>query len=86
MLRDLSIQRLTDICIAINAVDGTDVAPEYCNQNKRVRNSLYSLMIREASDLYVLKNVSLKRLTNAIHKAGWGENTFVLDENGITLI
>lgn len=72
-----STQRITDLCMAINAVEGTYVDHQlYNDQCIRVRNTLFDLMTEEAKKL-LSNDVSMKRLNNALHKAGWDDNYFV---------
>jgi hypothetical protein len=77
-----STQVLTDLCIAINAVEGASVAPEYEKQNERVRKTLYEFLIGTAMSLYML-DVSLKKMDKAIRAAGWEDQHFV--ESGVSL-
>lgn len=77
-----STQVLTDLCIAINAVEGTQVSLKYEKQNRRVRETLYEFLIGSAMGLY-MQNVSLKKMDKAIRAAGWEEQHFV--ESGISL-
>ncbi len=83
-------QIITDLCIAINAVEGTEVDAKYISQNVRVRKTLYDLMIAKATLLYLGvdlpangKDVTLKQLDKAIKAAGWDDQHF--EECGITL-
>jgi hypothetical protein len=75
-----STQVITDLCMAINAVEGTEVAPEYQKQNERVRQTLYDLMIDKAFVLATTpiaeNRVSFKRLDKAIKAAGWDDQHF----------
>jgi hypothetical protein len=70
-------QRVTDLCIAINAVEGTQVAPEYEKQNKQVCKTLYECMMTEADTLYSNGQATLKDLTEAINAAGWEDQKMV---------
>jgi hypothetical protein len=76
----MSLQTITDLCMAINAVEGTEVAPKYLKQNERVRNTLYALMIEKATVLATTpiaeNRVSFKRLDKAIKAAGWDDQHF----------
>lgn len=83
-------QVITDLCIAINAIEGTEVDAKYISQNVRVRKTLYDLMINKATLMYMgvdmpanVKEVTLKQLDKAIEAAGWDDQHFV--ESGITL-
>lgn len=85
MSKNLSTRRVTDLCMAINAVDGTHVTAEYIKQNERVRETLMDCMLTEADRLYNA-GVSLKRLTKAINAAGWDDNVVKWDDNGIKIV
>jgi hypothetical protein len=76
MIKPTSVSNLTDLCIAINAVEGADCAPEYQKQNKRVCKMLHRYMINAAERLWT-EGVTLKRLTKAINAAGWEDQHFV---------
>mgnify|MGYP000910309759 CR=1 FL=1 len=78
----IKAQRITDLCIAINAVEGADCAPKYNKQNERVRNTLYDVMIKEAIRLHFKQKVGLGALSRALHEAGWEGQMFV--NNGPT--
>ena len=78
-------QRITDLCMAINAVEGTDVAPEYIRQNQRVRNTLYKMMMEEA-DRLSRTEVTIKQLEKAIAKAGWEDQHFAMKDDGSLII
>lgn len=75
-VRDDGLQRVTDLCMAINAVDGTHVTAKYVKQNERVRQTLMDCMLTEADRSYNA-GVSLKDLTKAIQAAGWEDQKVV---------
>jgi hypothetical protein len=77
--------RVTDLCMAINAVDGTHVTPEYVKQNERVRDTLYGFLLEEAERLYK-RGMSLKSLTKAVQAGGWDDNVVKWDDNGIKIV
>jgi hypothetical protein len=61
---------LFDLIIACNAVDGTQVSPDYIAENKRCGNTLRSLALKEAERLY-RDGVTLKTLDRVLNKGGW---------------
>ena len=61
---------LFDLILAINAVEGTSVSPEYIAENLRCSNTLRQLALREAASLYDA-GVSLKTLNRVLSKGGW---------------
>ena len=73
-----STERVTDLCCVINAFEG------FCMTNPSVplkdqmrqRKAVYEAMLTEADTLYN-RGVSLKRLTAAIHKAGWEDQKVI---------
>lgn len=78
----IKVQHITDLCIAINCVEGINVDPKYVKQNMRVGKNLRSLMMKEAQTIIDNNDASihdtiLKRLTMALLDAGW-ENRFIL--------
>ncbi len=82
-------QVITDLCIAINAVEG-NVTNKYIKDNERVRKTLYDLMIDKANLMFLGVGMSatdpavtLKQLDKAIKAAGWDDQHFI--ESGITL-
>lgn len=67
-----STERVTDLCCVINAYEGFCMT-NACVPTKvqlRQRKAVYEAMLTEADTLYN-RGVSLKRLTDAIRKAGW---------------
>lgn len=72
----VSTQRVTDLCIALNALDGDVVASEYEKQNMRVRKTLYDCIMKEASLLHT-QGATLEQLTKAIYDAGWEDQTMI---------
>jgi len=82
-------QVITDLCIAINAVEGTVTAEPYIKENERVRKTLYDLLIAKATMMYIGMDmpsdttVTLKQLDKAIKAAGWDDQHFV--EYGLSL-
>lgn len=79
MKKKSPIKTIADLCMAINTVEGTDVAPEYQEQNDRICKTLYDLMIEEATKAFFYDRVSIKKLDSALKKAGWDDQTFVSD-------
>lgn len=86
----ISTSVITDLCIAINCVDGTDVDPKYVKQNMRVVKTLKSLLMFHAYTVLDLSDVRLhksiiKRMNKAMKDAGW-DCSFVLSSKGILKI
>lgn len=71
------LNTITDLCIAINAVEGGECAPEYQKQNKRVCKSLNGLL--EVTAKHAIHNGATdKQLRKALTAAGWEDQTFRL--------
>ena len=77
-------QRITVLCIAINCIEGTDVAQDYEKQNESVVKTLNDCLIKEATILYH-QGVTLKHLSDALYDGGWEENYFVLDHKRLKI-
>jgi hypothetical protein len=78
MARKISTQRLTDLCIALNALEGDDV------ESTRVRKTLYACIMENATILYH-QGATLEQLTNAIFDAGWEDQTMICRKGRLSI-
>ena len=85
-MTNLYTDRVTDLCIAINTLDGLNVSPEYVKQNERVRKTLYECLLTECDTLYSNAQATLKELTKAIHAAGWDDNKVIRDKYELKIV
>jgi hypothetical protein len=71
MPRKNPTQVITDLCQAINAVDGTFTTARYIKQQERVRKTLLRYLHLELEEQFYNNGTTLGELTRAIRRAGW---------------
>ena len=81
----INLDRITHLCMAINAVEGTHVSPKYVKQNEKVRATLHELLLEECDKEYN-HGTPLKMLTAAVQKAGWDDNKVIRAKYEIKIV
>jgi hypothetical protein len=81
----INLDRITHICMAINAVEGTHTTKRYIAQNEKVRATLYDILLTECDKEYD-HGTPLKMLTAAIQKAGWDDQKVIRAKYALKIV